>query len=80
MHACMQHSTLGWLLFLEGLINVLTAVVLSNSLSIFFLQVDKILKVIPRDRKTFLFSATMTKQVRGEYSPLILLSSGCTVD
>uniref|UniRef100_A0A493TIJ3 Probable ATP-dependent RNA helicase DDX47 n=1 Tax=Anas platyrhynchos platyrhynchos TaxID=8840 RepID=A0A493TIJ3_ANAPP len=27
-------------------------------------EVDKILKVIPRDRKTFLFSATMTKQVQ----------------
>lgn len=60
--------------------NVLTAVVLSISLSIFLLQVDKILKVIPRDRKTFLFSATMTKQVRGEYFPLIILSSGCTVN
>lgn len=29
-------------------------------------QVDKILKVIPRERRTFLFSATMTKKV-GEY-------------
>lgn len=29
----------------------------------FFAQVDKILKVIPRDRRTFLFSATMTKKV-----------------
>uniref|UniRef100_A0A2K6V6F6 RNA helicase n=1 Tax=Saimiri boliviensis boliviensis TaxID=39432 RepID=A0A2K6V6F6_SAIBB len=27
-------------------------------------EVDKILKVIPRDRKTFLFSATMTKKVQ----------------
>ncbi len=27
-------------------------------------QVDKILKVIPRDRRTFLFSATMTKKVQ----------------
>lgn len=25
---------------------------------------DKILKVIPRERRTFLFSATMTKKVR----------------
>ena len=29
----------------------------------YFLQVDKILKVIPRDRKTYLYSATMTKKV-----------------
>lgn len=28
-------------------------------------QVDKILKVIPRERRTFLFSATMTKKVDG---------------
>ena len=27
------------------------------------LQVDKILKVIPRERKTYLYSATMTKKV-----------------
>ncbi|XP_078065040.1 putative ATP-dependent RNA helicase DDX47, partial [Mustelus asterias] len=27
-------------------------------------EVDKILKVIPRDRRTYLFSATMTKKVR----------------
>jgi superfamily II DNA/RNA helicase len=33
------------------------------------LQVDKILKVIPRDRKTFLFSATMTKKVRFAWAP-----------
>lgn len=30
---------------------------------VFCAQVDKILKVIPRDRRTFLFSATMTKKV-----------------
>ena len=30
---------------------------------ILFLQVDKILKVIPRERKTYLYSATMTKKV-----------------
>lgn len=47
-------------------------------LSFLFLQVDKILKVIPRDRKTFLFSATMTKQVRAEYYALIILPSGYT--
>lgn len=29
----------------------------------FSYQVDKILKVIPRERRTFLFSATMTKKV-----------------
>lgn len=34
------------------------------TLTLFFRQVDKILKVIPRDRRTFLFSATMTKKVR----------------
>lgn len=27
-------------------------------------EVDKILKVIPRERRTFLFSATMTKKVQ----------------
>uniref|UniRef100_A0A3Q3H2U9 RNA helicase n=1 Tax=Labrus bergylta TaxID=56723 RepID=A0A3Q3H2U9_9LABR len=32
--------------------------------SCFSFQVDKILKVIPRDRRTFLFSATMTKKVQ----------------
>lgn len=32
-------------------------------LLLFFYQVDKILKVIPRERRTFLFSATMTKKV-----------------
>ena len=31
--------------------------------SIFSPQVDKILKVIPRERNTYLFSATMTKKV-----------------
>uniref|UniRef100_A0A3P9B8N3 RNA helicase n=1 Tax=Maylandia zebra TaxID=106582 RepID=A0A3P9B8N3_9CICH len=31
---------------------------------LFFYQVDKILKVIPRERRTFLFSATMTKKVQ----------------
>ena len=30
---------------------------------IYFFQVDKILKVIPRERKTYLYSATMTKKV-----------------
>lgn len=30
----------------------------------FEVELDKILKVIPRERRTFLFSATMTKQVR----------------
>lgn len=30
----------------------------------FEVEVDKILKVIPRERKTFLFSATMTKKVK----------------
>lgn len=30
----------------------------------FEVEVDKILKVIPRERKTFLFSATMTKKVQ----------------
>ncbi|KAI4457292.1 rna helicase [Holotrichia oblita] len=30
----------------------------------FEVEVDKILKVIPRDRRTFLFSATMTKKVK----------------
>ncbi|XP_014240592.1 probable ATP-dependent RNA helicase DDX47 [Cimex lectularius] len=30
----------------------------------FEVEVDKILKVIPRDRRTFLFSATMTKKVQ----------------
>lgn len=30
----------------------------------FELEVDKILRVIPRDRRTFLFSATMTKKVQ----------------
>lgn len=55
------------------------AVVFSISISFLFLQVDKILKVIPRDRKTFLFSATMTKKVRAEYSALVL-PSGYTVD
>ena len=27
------------------------------------LQVDKILKIIPKERKTYLYSATMTKKV-----------------
>lgn len=27
-------------------------------------EIDKILKVIPRERRTFLFSATMTKKVQ----------------
>ena len=31
--------------------------------NVIFIQVDKILKVIPRDRKTYLYSATMTKKV-----------------
>ncbi|KAI2666853.1 putative ATP-dependent RNA helicase DDX47 [Labeo rohita] len=31
---------------------------------VFVFQVDKILKVIPRERRTFLFSATMTKKVQ----------------
>ncbi|KAF3816318.1 hypothetical protein GH733_014491 [Mirounga leonina] len=31
---------------------------------VWYQKVDKILKVIPRDRKTFLFSATMTKKVQ----------------
>lgn len=30
----------------------------------FEVEVDKILKVIPRERRTFLFSATMTKKVQ----------------
>lgn len=30
----------------------------------FEVEVDKILKVIPRDRRTYLFSATMTKKVK----------------
>lgn len=30
----------------------------------FEFEVDKILKVIPRERRTFLFSATMTKKVQ----------------
>lgn len=30
----------------------------------FEVEVDKILKVIPRERRTFLFSATMTKKVK----------------
>jgi ATP-dependent RNA helicase DDX47/RRP3 len=30
----------------------------------FEVEVDKILRVIPRDRNTFLFSATMTKKVQ----------------
>lgn len=45
-----------------------------------FLQVDKILKVIPRDRKTFLFSATMTKKVGADFSVLVLLPSGYLLD
>lgn len=54
-------------------------VVFSISVFFLFLQVDKILKVIPRDRKTFLFSATMTKKVRAEYSALFILPSARTV-
>ena len=38
-------------------------------------QVDKILKVIPRDRRTFLFSATMTKKV--DSSPALFCVTGC---
>lgn len=30
----------------------------------FEIEVDKILKVVPRERRTFLFSATMTKKVQ----------------
>lgn len=30
----------------------------------FEVEVDKILKVIPKDRRTYLFSATMTKKVK----------------
>lgn len=58
--------------------SVLIVVVFDISISFIFLQVDKILKVIPRDRKTFLFSATMTKKVRA--LALVLLPSGYTVD
>lgn len=43
----------------------------------FCAQVDKILKVIPRDRRTFLFSATMTKKVGGV--PVLLCVSGFQV-
>lgn len=46
----------------------------------YFLQVDKILKVIPRDRKTFLFSATMTKKVGIDWSVLVLIPSGYPLD
>ena len=31
----------------------------------FGVEVDKIVKAIPRERQTFLFSATMTKKVTG---------------
>lgn len=37
--------------------------------SSFSCQVDKILKVIPRERRTFLFSATMTKKVEKHFLP-----------
>ncbi len=30
---------------------------------VFIIKIDKIIKVIPRERSTFLFSATMTKKV-----------------
>lgn len=42
----------------------------------FLFQVDKILKVIPRERRTFLFSATMTKKVGKNFSAITLYS--CT--
>lgn len=41
----------------------------------FSYQVDKILKVIPRDRRTFLFSATMTKKV--DSSPVLFCVIAC---
>ncbi len=37
---------------------------LNTGVCVCVFQVDKILKVIPRDRRTFLFSATMTKKVQ----------------
>lgn len=40
-------------------------------------QVDKILKVIPRERRTFLFSATMTKKV--DCIPVLFCVNGCRV-
>ena len=33
------------------------------SVSVNILQVDKILKIIPKERRTYLYSATMTKKV-----------------
>jgi superfamily II DNA/RNA helicase len=36
-------------------------------------SLDEILNVIPRDRKTYLFSATMTKKVSSTYVCTILL-------
>lgn len=44
----------------------------------FLNQVDKILKVIPRERRTFLFSATMTKKVDGvPVCSVLLVFWGC---
>lgn len=40
----------------------------------YIFQVDKILKVIPRERRTFLFSATMTKKVILKVFPYVLVS------
>lgn len=34
-----------------------------NNIFLVFIKVDKILKVIPRERRTYLYSATMTKKV-----------------
>lgn len=44
----------------------------------FLNQVDKILKVIPRERRTFLFSATMTKKVDVSlFCSVLLVFWGC---
>ncbi len=45
-----------------SLSSVMSVQYLNSGVCVF--QVDKILKVIPRDRRTFLFSATMTKKVQ----------------
>lgn len=47
----------------------------SENVHFFFVQVDKILKVIPRERRTFLFSATMTKKV--DYRLLVITVRHC---
>ena len=43
--------------------HVIATFTVSKSFDLFLGQVDKILKVIPRERNTYLFSATMTKKV-----------------